>query len=189
MVQPKRLSENGGDGTAGRDNGDTAKRGALAYAMAHAVASDFPTPANTIRSGRNPARRAAMMDPIVEPFAQLVGKIQLNSPKLPFISNVTGTWITPEQATDPKYWAQHLRQAVRFTEGLQTLTQESAGVLLEVGPGRTLSTFARQSLKSGTPAIVINSLRHPQDELSDVAFLLTALGKLFPHKEEEGKEG
>ncbi|CAG0937721.1 phthiocerol/phenolphthiocerol synthesis type-I polyketide synthase D [Thermoflexales bacterium] len=125
------------------------------------------------------AFHSAMMDPIVEPFAQLVGKIQLNPPVLPFVSNVTGTWITPEQATDPKYWAQHLRQAVRFTEGLQTLTQESAGVLLEVGPGRTLSTFARQSSKSGTPAIVINTLRHPQDEQSDVAFLLTALGKLW----------
>ena len=125
------------------------------------------------------AFHSALMEPIVQPFAEHVKRLRLNSPALPFISNVTGTWITAEQATDPNYWAQHLRQPVRFVEGLRELSQEPTRVLLEVGPGRTLSTFARQASTTNAPTLVLNSMRHSQDVQSDAAFLLTTLGKLW----------
>jgi acyl transferase domain-containing protein len=56
----------------------------------------------------------------------------LEPPQIPFISNVTAAWISNEEATDPAYWAGHIRQAVRFADGLQALLQEPARVLLEV---------------------------------------------------------
>lgn len=117
------------------------------------------------------------MQPIVEPFTQLLRKVKLNPPKIQFISNVTGTWITPQQATDPNYWAQHLLKPVRFSSGLVELCSQPKRILLEVGPGRTLSTLAIQHQIA--QSVVYTSLRHPQEQQSDVAFLLDTLGKLW----------
>ncbi|WP_442939278.1 SDR family NAD(P)-dependent oxidoreductase [Nostoc sp.] len=121
------------------------------------------------------AFHSAMMEPILEPFQKEVSKVKLNPPKIPFISNVTGTWITAEQATDPNYWAKHLRSCVRFSEGISALLQEPNRILLEIGPGHTLSTFA----KKHSEPIALSSLRHPQEKHSDVSFLLNTLGKLW----------
>jgi acyl transferase domain-containing protein/acyl carrier protein len=125
------------------------------------------------------AFHSAMMDPIVDAFTAEVRRVQRNPPTLRFISNVSGTWITAEQATDPSYWAQHLRQPVRFAEGLRELLKAGDHLLLEVGPGRTLSTLARRTLGAEVGTVVLHSLRHPQDKHSDVAFILTTLGKLW----------
>ncbi|MDZ8091985.1 MAG: SDR family NAD(P)-dependent oxidoreductase [Nostoc sp. DedQUE05] len=121
------------------------------------------------------AFHSPMMETILEPFEKEVSKVKLNPPKIPFISNVTGTWITAEQATDPNYWARHLRSCVRFSEGISALLQEPNRILLEVGPGHTLSTFA----KKHSEPIALSSLRHPQEKHSDVAFLMNTLGKLW----------
>ncbi|MFN6479644.1 SDR family NAD(P)-dependent oxidoreductase [Nostoc sp. DedQUE07] len=121
------------------------------------------------------AFHSPMMETILEPFEKEVSKVRLNPPKIPFISNVTGTWITAEQATDPNYWARHLRSCVRFSEGISALLQEPNRILLEVGPGHTLSTFA----KKHSEPIALSSLRHPQEKHSDVAFLMNTLGKLW----------
>jgi len=83
-----------------------------------------------------------MMDRLLEPFTQSVKKVKLNPPQIPFISNVTGTWITAEEATDPSYWARHLRQTVQFTAGISQLLQEPNRILLEVGPGTYLRSSA-----------------------------------------------
>ncbi|MEH1900549.1 MAG: aminotransferase class III-fold pyridoxal phosphate-dependent enzyme [Nostoc sp.] len=123
------------------------------------------------------AFHSQMMDSILLPFQEQVSKISLNSPKIPFVSNVTGTWITPAQATDPKYWVKHLRQTVRFSEGIAELLQQPKRILLEVGPGRTLSTLANK--QKAAQQVVLSSLRHPQQQQSDVAFLLNTLGRLW----------
>jgi len=125
------------------------------------------------------AFHSAMMDPILEPFTELVKKISRNSPQIPYLSNVTGTWITAAQVRDPNYWAKHLRSKIRFAEGLEQLLKEPEQILLEVGPGRTLSTLARQHPEKTAHQVVLSSLRHPQDSKSDVEFLLTTLGKLW----------
>ncbi|MEH2381697.1 MAG: SDR family oxidoreductase [Nostoc sp.] len=125
------------------------------------------------------AFHSQMMDSILEPFTLAVKKVTLNSPQIPYLSNVTGTWITASQATDPNYWAKHLRSCVRFSQGLQQLLKEPEQILLEVGPGRTLSTLATQHLDKTAKQVVLTSLRHPQDRQSDVEFLLTTLGKLW----------
>lgn len=74
-----------------------------------------------------------MMDDIIAPFAEVVRKVKLSPPQIPFVSTVTADWITAQQATDPMYWATHLRQTVRFAQGIQTLWQQPERVLLEVG--------------------------------------------------------
>src|SRR5262249_50824417 len=89
----------------------------------------------------------------------------------------TGTWITAAMATDPEYWVRHLRQEVRFAEGVATLLNEPGLVLLEVGPGRTLGSFARQ--QTSTSVIVSSLPRAAEASSSDMAFLLTALGRLW----------
>ena len=90
------------------------------------------------------AFHSAMMEPILEPFTGQVNTVPLKAPQIPYVSNVTGTWITPAEAMSPSYWVKHLRHTVRFAKGLHELLQEPERILLEVGPGRTLSTFARQ---------------------------------------------
>ncbi|MBW4556586.1 MAG: SDR family NAD(P)-dependent oxidoreductase [Trichormus sp. ATA11-4-KO1] len=121
------------------------------------------------------AFHSEMMEPIMEPFIKEVKKVKLNPPQIPLISNVTGTWITAEQATNPHYWGTHLRQTVEFTAGISTLLQEPNRILLEVGPGRSLCTLAQKH----SDVVGLCSLRHPQEKQSDVAFLLTTLGKLW----------
>lgn len=121
------------------------------------------------------AFHSPMMEPILDEFTEQVRQISLKPPQIPFISNVTGTWITADEATNPNYWAKHLRQTVHFTEGIAELL-ESNPILLEIGPGRILSTFAQQTQREIT---AITSLRHPQEKSSDVAFILNSLGKLW----------
>ncbi|MBD2607327.1 acyltransferase domain-containing protein [Scytonema hofmannii FACHB-248] len=125
------------------------------------------------------AFHSVMMEPILEPFIQAIKTIKLNPPRIRFISNVTGTWITEEQATNPNYWSQHLRQTVRFSDGISLLLKQFEGVFLEVGPGRTLSTLTTQHLEKKTKQQVLTSLRHVKEQQSDVSFLLQTLGRLW----------
>ncbi|WP_257236916.1 acyltransferase domain-containing protein [Nostoc sp. 'Peltigera malacea cyanobiont' DB3992] len=89
------------------------------------------------------AFHSVMMEPIIDSYTQKLQLVKLNTPQIPFVSNVTGTWITKAEATDPNYWARHLRQPVRFSEGVTELFKQPKRIFLEVGPGRTLSTFSR----------------------------------------------
>src|SRR5204862_6081404 len=82
------------------------------------------------------AAHSPMVEPILGAFRAFVRTITLPAPRLPFISNVTGTWIRPEQATDPEYWVRHLRQTVRFSDGIEALVKGGSDALIEVGPGR-----------------------------------------------------
>jgi len=124
------------------------------------------------------AFHSAMMDPILDEFTHAVAGISLHAPELPYISNVTGNWIAPQEATDPSYWSAHLRRTVRFAAGLQTLLQDVTALLLEIGPGQTLGTLAMRQDSSASRA-VLASLRHPQEQQSDLAFLRQTIGKLW----------
>jgi amino acid adenylation domain-containing protein len=124
------------------------------------------------------AFHSEMMEPIVEPFAKLVANISLSPPQIPFVSTTTATWITNEQATDPDYWAAHLRQPVRFAAGVQALWQHHPSfVLLEVGPRLVLTTLARQ--QSATAQIVVASQGNTAEDHQDWQTLLQAIGQLW----------
>jgi amino acid adenylation domain-containing protein len=110
------------------------------------------------------AFHSAMMDPILEEFAREVGKVSLSAPRIPYLSNLTGTWIEPAQATDPAFWVRHVRETVRFGEGVAELLRDRSGILLEVGPGRTLASLIRST---AADRMVVTSMRHPQDTGAD----------------------
>ncbi|MBE9213161.1 acyltransferase domain-containing protein [Plectonema cf. radiosum LEGE 06105] len=125
------------------------------------------------------AFHSVMMEPILEAFNEVFKTVKLNSPSISFISNVTGNWITEQQAKNPDYWCQHLRKTVRFSDGISQLIQQFEGVFLEVGPGRTLSMLTRQHLDRNTKQQVLTSLHHVKEQQSDVKFLLQTLGRLW----------
>jgi acyl transferase domain-containing protein/acyl carrier protein len=120
-----------------------------------------------------------MMEPLLGRFREYVAMIELKPPQTPFISNVTGDWITAAEATDPHYWSKHLRQTVRFAEGVGELLRLPGNVLLEVGPGQALSTLVRQSAARQGNEVVLSTMRDRREETSDTAKLLTALGQLW----------
>jgi len=124
------------------------------------------------------AFHSAMMQPVLDSFVQQFKSVRLQAPQIPYVSNLTGTWITATEATDPNYWARHLRQTVRFAEGLEQLLA-GEGILLEVGPGQTLCTLVKQQNGKSARQIVLSSLRHPHDRQPDERFLLNTLGRLW----------
>ncbi|MEO0537755.1 MAG: SDR family NAD(P)-dependent oxidoreductase [Cyanobacteria bacterium P01_A01_bin.123] len=125
------------------------------------------------------AFHSSMMEPILESFTQKVKQVQLSAPQIPYLSNVTGTWITAEEATSPAYWARHLRQPVRWASGLDVLMEDPSQILVEIGPGRTLTTLAKRHPEQVPKQVVLSCIRHPQETVSDVAFLLKTVGQLW----------
>ena len=125
------------------------------------------------------AFHSRMMEPAAARLPELMRGIELRAPEIPFLSNVTGTWITDAQATSPDYWAEHLRASVRFGDGLGELWREPGRVLVEVGPGQTLTSWALQhpAAPAGAPAVA--TLRHALDRQDDRAVLLGALARLW----------
>lgn len=122
------------------------------------------------------AFHSEMMAPMIEPFTAAVSQRKLQPPQIPFISNVTGTWITAASATDPRYWARQLRETVQFANGVYNLTSGHRRTLLEVGPGRTLCSLARQQFKD---CIAIPSLRQRKESVSDLELLTLGAGRLW----------
>src|SRR5215210_9512156 len=127
------------------------------------------------------AFHSALMEPVVERFLALFERIELHPPEIPYLSNVTGDWITEEQATDPAYWAEHLRGTVRFADAVSELWREPGRVLVEVGPGQTLSSWALQHPATAATAdpVALPTLRHAYDRTDDLAFLLQTVGRLW----------
>jgi phthiocerol/phenolphthiocerol synthesis type-I polyketide synthase E len=120
-----------------------------------------------------------MMEPILDAFRHEVAKANPQAPQMRLVSNVTGDWMTPEQAVDPDYWAQHLRQTVRFSDCLSTLLEEPDRVFLEVGPGRTLASLTRMHSAKTSDTVVASSTRHPEEHKSDVDFFLESVAQMW----------
>ncbi|WP_375758560.1 SDR family NAD(P)-dependent oxidoreductase [Corallococcus exercitus] len=126
------------------------------------------------------AAHSSMVEPLLAEFTRVLSSLSLQPPSLPFLSNVSGTWITSSEATSPDYWARHLRQTVRFASGVQTaLASLPSPLFLEVGPGQTLSRLAHLSTRAHPDALVLSSMRHPQEEADDVHVLLSSLGRAW----------
>jgi acyl transferase domain-containing protein len=124
------------------------------------------------------AFHSAMMDAALEPFVKAFDGVKLAPPSIPYVSNLTGTWIKPEQATSPHYYASHLRGTVRFADGLRSLAADPALCMLEVGPGQALTALARSTLVSG-PGRVIASMPRADGGQGEARALLEATGRLW----------
>ncbi|KRE12733.1 hypothetical protein ASE66_19735 [Bosea sp. Root483D1] len=121
------------------------------------------------------AFHSAMIDPLIAPFTEAVAAIRLQAPELPYISGVTGDWVSAAQTTDPSYWARHAREPVRFADGIATLARGLSPILLEVGPGAALASFALQGAGAGRAAI--SCLPDAQGDAEGM--LAAALGRLW----------
>lgn len=124
------------------------------------------------------AFHSRMMDSVLQTFRSEVAKVKRNPPKIPFVANVTGKFITPAEATSVDYWVAQLRETVRFSDGIQCLLEERAAFLLDIGPGWTASTLAKQHSLASDRLIVAASPR-ADDSRSDIAIALEALGQLW----------
>ncbi|MGE5342510.1 MAG: SDR family NAD(P)-dependent oxidoreductase [Candidatus Omnitrophota bacterium] len=119
------------------------------------------------------------MNSVFDEFQTKIATLRLNPPRIPFISNVTGTWINDDEAISPAYWANHLRKTVRFADGIKELVKIENPIFLEVGPGNVLSMIAFQHLERQSEIGIMNLLKHPNQEISDISFLLDKIDKLW----------
>jgi len=125
------------------------------------------------------AFHSAMMDPVLAPFADLVRQVRLEAPKLRYVSTLTGTWVRPEEAIDPEYWAKHLRQTVNFSAAASELLRDPSRVLVEVGPRATLVTLARQQSADPAHLVAVPTLGDHAEESADWTGVLQAVGHLW----------
>ncbi len=125
------------------------------------------------------AFHSAMMDPIIDPFMAEMAKVRLSPPRIPYVSGVTGKWITAKEATDAAYWARHFRQAVQFSAGVVELQKSPRNVLLEVGPGNILATLARQHVGGLSDQVIVSSLTDGYTGEGDATSLMNALGSIW----------
>ncbi|MGO9601875.1 MAG: SDR family NAD(P)-dependent oxidoreductase [Candidatus Binataceae bacterium] len=127
------------------------------------------------------AYHSPLLAPAAEHLAALMKGVELHPPRIPYISNVTGTWITAEQATSPRHWADHTCKTVRFREGVTRLFAENHSKLVEVGAGQALTSFAMQTAAkvSDVVPLAVPSLRNSYQQEADRAFILRSVAKLW----------
>ena len=122
-----------------------------------------------------------MMDEILEAFTKEFAHINLNAPKKSFISNLSGKIAVREEVMTASYWVRHLRETVRFSQGIETVLENNQITLLEIGPGKVLSYLASTNSKKDLGHTVINLVRSAKEEGTDSYHLLSAIGKLWEH--------
>ncbi|MCP5095285.1 MAG: acyltransferase domain-containing protein, partial [Chloroflexi bacterium] len=123
-----------------------------------------------------------MLQDLAPDMTRLAQECSHHPPQIPYISNVTGTWITAAEATDPSYWTRHMTQTVRCFDGLQVgLTAVNQHLFLEVGPGQSLGSFAKQhpACSRDQVALILSSLPYSYDNKPADTFLLEMVGKLW----------
>ncbi len=124
------------------------------------------------------AFHSSMMEPARNALVQFIRTIPRRSPAIPFLANVTGNWITDEQATSPDYWGEQLCRPVRFADCLEKVCRDESSILLEVGPGHALTTIARWE-KALPETRTLASLPRRRASLSEAGHSLLVLGKLW----------
>lgn len=134
------------------------------------------------RVGARHAFHTRAMEPLAaELTAWVSANVRLSEPSVPYISNVTGTWMTGDQARDPAYWARHARGTVQLMPGLGVLWRELDLMAIELGPGESLCSFARHHPACGRDrlALVAPSLPAAPTGRPESAVLLGSLARLW----------
>ncbi|WP_456362602.1 amino acid adenylation domain-containing protein [Xanthomonas sp. F1] len=131
------------------------------------------------------AFHSAMMEPMLAAWRETLSSVSLHAPRLAYVSNLSGDFISAEEATDVEYWVRHLRGTVRFAEGMDALLSptsplRSRCVFVEVGPGQALSGFVRQRVHASAHA-VLPVLGHATTSDDDARSLQRCLGQLWVH--------
>ena len=120
-----------------------------------------------------------LMEPVVGAFAEFLSQVELHKPHTPLLSNVTGSWMTDDEATDPAMWARQIRATVKFADELDLILDNPFRVLVEVGPGGTLTGSAVRHPKWSAGHRAVRLMRHQVQNRSDRDAFLLALGQLW----------
>ena len=131
------------------------------------------------------AFHSPMMNEIVDPFAKFLSQFELHPPKIPILSTVTGDWMSDDQATDPQYWAEHLRKPVRFSDAVLRMWSDDDEdgdpdrILIELGPRRTLATLSKQHAADPKNQIAIPTLSNTSEDNAEWSSMLSAVAQLW----------
>ncbi|WP_321892783.1 non-ribosomal peptide synthetase/type I polyketide synthase [Paraburkholderia tropica] len=125
------------------------------------------------------AFHSRMMSGVVEELAKVADRLTFAPPKIPYVSSVTGQWAASDRPVSGRYWASHCRDVVRFADALATVTAQGKPLLLEIGPGRTLATFATQGLTKDRYQAAIASLPDFAQRERELSVLAEATGRLW----------
>ncbi|MGD2085135.1 MAG: SDR family NAD(P)-dependent oxidoreductase [Candidatus Aminicenantes bacterium] len=129
------------------------------------------------------ALHSPMMNPILEDFETDLKNIPFNNPQIPYISNITGDWITTRDATNPGYWVKHLKETVRFADGIKQLMKEFNPIFVEIGPGRDLNTLLvrHKEEENHWKYRTVNLIKPAQNKTPDDCYFLNKLGLLWTY--------
>uniref|UniRef100_UPI003D7401BD type I polyketide synthase n=1 Tax=Micromonospora chalcea TaxID=1874 RepID=UPI003D7401BD len=121
------------------------------------------------------AFHSRLMDPMLEEFRSVVAGLDWQPPRVPIVSNVTGAVAEPLELVDPEYWVRHVRQPVRFADGVAALRAQGVDTFLEIGPDATLTAMVAEIVAdAGVRRVPVS--RRDQSELAAVT---AALGQLW----------
>lgn len=125
------------------------------------------------------AFHSRLMDPVVSEFSAFLSRQTLGEPQIPLLSNITGTTMSAAEATNPSTWARQIRATVRFADELDVLLADPIRVLVEVGPGGTLTSSAGRHPRWSERHRAVRLMRHQAQNRSDHDTFLLALGQLW----------
>ena len=120
-----------------------------------------------------------MMDPVLEKYREFASGMTFSDPLIPIVSTVRGDWASPDDIISPDYWADNIRQPVQFADSVRKLFSWPEWILMEIGPGNTLTTLAKQHPEIPSAQVAVQTMRHPKQQQDDNAFILEALGRLW----------
>ncbi|MER6205673.1 type I polyketide synthase [Streptomyces sp. NPDC001642] len=121
------------------------------------------------------AFHSAHMDTMLDAFAEVLAGVRFHPPTLPVVSNVTGAVADPAELCSPAYWVRHVREAVRFADGITTLHAEGTTAYLELGPAGTLTAAVRDSLPDDAQPVIVSALRRDRPEAATFTEAMAAL--------------
>jgi phthiocerol/phenolphthiocerol synthesis type-I polyketide synthase E len=134
---------------------------------------------NARRVRTSHAFHSRLMDSMISEFTAFLSRQTLHEPQIPLLSNLTGTWMAPSEATNPATWARSVRATVRFADEVDTVLSDPHRVLVEVGPGATLTASAARNPKFVNGHRAIRLMRHHAQNRDDRDTFLLALGQLW----------
>ena len=118
------------------------------------------------------------MNPMLDDFRAVVEGLSFSEPQIPVVSNVTGQLAVREQLTSPEYWVRHVREAVRFSDGVRALGRQGVSAFLEIGPDGVLSALVAEMTETGAVPLdtaVVPVLRRERPEEASAVSALARL--------------